>query len=543
MPVTTAEVLCGMTLLLLPLLVSCGKSPGQAGRGGRQPAATAPQRHQAQPRRANSSANRSAPRQLDGNAFGLADESSQPTANDKPVIRAPEPTVPDASPPPVSRPATDSTASQTFPDEAGQGVSDRSTDAPPPTRSVIEPQRFAAANIRKLEGIHLTLYTDVPSAPAVDELPKVFDLAVEPWCKYFRVDRKNVKSWKMTGYLMERRERFADAGLLPTDLPPFLNGYQRGGEVWVYEQPSDYSRRHLLLHEGTHAFMQWQLKGAGPPWYMEGLAELMGTHRWQDGQLQLAYFPRDRQEVDHWGRIKMVRTEYDEGRGLSLEQIAAYGPTAHLRNEPYGWCWGSSAFLDGHPDYSRRFRQLASHVRDSSSNFAAFFQKTYAGDRRQLDEQWQLFVVNLDYGYDLQREAIVYEPVATHGGDTVLVTIRADRGWQSTGIQVQAGSSYVLRAEGRYQIDNEPKVWWCEPGGVTIRYHQGLPLGMLVAAVSDQTQPLSGVTPLARPEPIGLEREIQFPQAGTLFLRINDSPAQLADNVGQLSVEVQPRGR
>ncbi len=311
------------------------------------------------------------------------------------------------------------TVARTFPDEAGQGVSEKSTDTPPPAPSVIDQQRFAATNIRKLEGIHLTLYTDVPSTPAVDELPKVFDLAIEPWCKYFRVDRKNVKSWKMTGYLMERRERFVDAGLLPADLPPFLNGYQRGGELWVYEQPSDYYRRHLLLHEGTHAFMQWQLKGAGPPWYMEGMAELMGTHRWQDGQLQLAYFPRDRQEVDHWGRIKMVRTEYDEGRGLSLEQIAAYGPTAHLRNEPYGWCWGASAFLDGHPDYSRRFRQLASHVRDSSSNFAAFFQKTYAGDRRQLDEQWQLFVVNLDYGYDLQREAIVYEPVATHNGDTV----------------------------------------------------------------------------------------------------------------------------
>ncbi len=418
-------------------------------------------------------------------------------------------------------------------------VSAATSDALAAPQEAVDPQPFAAATIRKLEGTHLTLYTDVPSAPEVDELPKVFDLAIEPWCKYFRVDRKSVKSWKMTGYLMDRRERFVDAGMLPADLPQFLNGYQRGGELWLYEQPSSYYRRHLLLHEGTHAFMHWQLKGAGPPWYMEGTAELMGTHLWKDGRLQLAYFPRDRAEADHWGRIKMVRTEYVEGRGLSLEQIAAYGPTAHLRNEPYGWCWAAAAFLDGHPDYARRFRQLPAHVRDSASSFAAAFQKMYEGDRRQLDEQWQLFVVNLDYGYDLQREAILYEPVTTFNEDAVTVTIRADRGWQSTGLQVLAGSTYLLQASGRYQIGSEPKVWWCEPGGVTIRYHHGLPLGMLVAAVSDQTQPLAAVTPLAHPEPVGLARKLEFTAGGTLFLRINDAPAGLADNAGQLQVEIR----
>ena len=150
-------------------------------------------------------------------------------------------------------------------------------------------------------------------------------------------------------------------------------------------------------------------------------------------------------------------------------------------------------------------------------------------------------MVNLDYGYDIPREAIIYEATGTDSGETTAVDIRADRGWQSTGLVVSAGTTYSLQAAGRYQVAREPKIWWCEPGGVTLRYHGGYPLGMLLAGVSDQTQPLPGITPLAHPEPIGLGRELQFATSGTLFLRVNDSPAELADNAGQLRVKIRPR--
>ena len=39
--------------------------------------------------------------------------------------------------------------------------------------------------------------------------------------------------------------------------------------------------------------MQAHLHGMGPPWYAEGIAELMGTHRWEDGILQTAIFPSE----------------------------------------------------------------------------------------------------------------------------------------------------------------------------------------------------------------------------------------------------------
>ena len=82
---------------------------------------------------------------------------------------------------------------------------------------------------------------------------------------------------------------------MPEDLPDFLAGYQRGHEIWIYLQPGDYYTRHLLLHEGTHAFMGWFLNGFGSPWYSEGMAELLAINQWQDGKLQLHYQLRDRQ--------------------------------------------------------------------------------------------------------------------------------------------------------------------------------------------------------------------------------------------------------
>jgi len=407
-------------------------------------------------------------------------------------------------------------------------------------RPVVGERRAAAAGIRRIAGEHLELYTDLPADPEVDALPKVFDVAVQQWCKYFNIEPRRTASWRVIGYLMERKERFAGSGLLPGDLPPFLNGYQRGWELWVYEQPSVYYRRHMLLHEGTHAFMLWFLGGSGPPWYMEGMAELLATHRWQDGELTLAFFPRSREDASQLGRIKIVRDEYAAGRAMTLDQILSYGPTAHLRNEPYGWCWAVAAFLDGQPDYRDRFRTLPSHVLEDWDEFSSSFDDLFESDMRQLVEQWQLFVVNLDYGYDLAREAIVYEGTATDAGDSKVIRIRADRGWQSAGVEVERGVRYALECSGRYQVARDSEVWWSEPGGVTIRYHRGMPLGVVLAAVSDQTRPLPGLTPLAAPLRVGLKCELEFPNSGTLFLRINDSPAELADNAGQLDVRCSP---
>ena len=92
----------------------------------------------------------------------------------------------------------------------------------------------------------------------------------------------------------------------------FENGISIGAEVWLYDQPTDYYRRHLLLHEGTHAFMATFLGGCGPGWYMEGTAELLARigSTTTTGELTLRIMPRSRDEVPMLGRIKLIRDAF-----------------------------------------------------------------------------------------------------------------------------------------------------------------------------------------------------------------------------------------
>jgi hypothetical protein len=401
----------------------------------------------------------------------------------------------------------------------------------------INDAQVAVAGIRKIQSKHLTLYTDVPPGPKVDDLPAIFDLAVPQWCAYFAVDVAKAADWHVTGFLMQNKMRFQATGLMPSDLPPFPNGFQRGPYLWAYDQADAYYCRHLVLHEGTHAFMDHLLGGFGPPWYSEGMAELLGTHLWRDNQLRLGYMPADKTETPGWGRIKIIKDELAAGRGMMPKTILEYGPTAHQQNSPYGWCWALAIFFDQHPDSQQVFRRLRERIAVGDIN--AWLQEQLRDEWLSLAEDWQVFVMEIEYGYDIPRAAIVRKPAALLPPGGATATIAADRGWQSTGLRLEPGLKYRAVAQGRYRIAETSEVWWCEPNGVTIQYYRGRPLGMLLGAVRDDQQPLAGLSPLVRPESFGLQRIWTPRQGGTLYLKINESAADLADNGGEMVVRVE----
>jgi len=402
-------------------------------------------------------------------------------------------------------------------------------------RRVIDDAKAAAAGIRKLASKRLTLYTDLPSTPEVDELPGMFDQAFPQWCDYFGIDAEKFPAWRMTGFLMKAKDRFRRTGLLPGDLPPFPNGFSRNDELWLYEQTDDYYRRHLLLHEGTHGLMNTILGGCGPPWYMEGTAELLATHRWAAGRLTLGWVPPSREAALGWGRVRMIRDAVAEGRAMTLKGVIGYPRQAHRQNEPYAWCWAAALLLDRHPRYQQRFRQLSRNV--LTHDFNERFFAAMGDDWDRLCEEWRMMVAELEYGHDVARTAVDFTPgrPPPQGGTTLRVA--ADRGWQNTGLKLAAGTSYRLRASGRYQVDDEPQIWWCEPNGVSIRYYLGRPLGMLLAAVRPE-RPQPGSTPLLESTAVGLGTRLSPHRSGTLYLKINDSAGELEDNAGELRVEV-----
>ena len=320
-------------------------------------------------------------------------------------------------------------AMATEPSPSAEAAEERPAAAVP----AVDEERVRAAGIRKLVGQHLTLHTDLPAGADVDGLTADFDRAYTQWCEYFGLSPRRGPPWRVTACVIEDKQKFVRVGLMPKDLPPFLHAYFRGNRLWVYEQPSAYYRRHLLLHEGTHAFMNAHLGSCGPPWYKEGMAELLATHAIEDGHVSLNHFPADPEEVPDWGRIRLVRDALAAGRRLTMDEVLGYGSQAHVEVEPYGWCWAAAAFLDGHPRYRERFRQLPAHVK--AADFDREVRKLFAADWPQLAEEWQLFVERLDFGYDFQREAIDFRPGKPLARTGATVEVAADSGWQSSGVE------------------------------------------------------------------------------------------------------------
>lgn len=417
-------------------------------------------------------------------------------------------------------------------------------DAPP--LRPLDDARLKAAGIRKISSQHLDLYTNVPSDPEIERLPAVFDQAVPQWAAYFGVDPARTEGWRARAFLIGDRAPFDALQLMPAGNDQFINGISSGGEFWLLEQPTPYYRRHLMLHEGTHAFMATLLGGCGPGWYMEGTAELLGTHRIDDaGKLTLNTMPRDRQEVPMLGRIKLIRDAVAEDHVLGLPAVMELDNRRQLGNEAYAWCWAAAKLLDSHPRYRERFRKLREHVR--APKFNEIFREEFAADWSDLNAEWQAYVDMLDHGYDFERMAIEFQRGKPLVGIPRKVTIAADRGWQSSGVWLEAGKSYRIQARGRFEIAAETKdgkvtPWPCEPGGVTLEYYDGHPLGMLLGAIDargDESQPPPSHVGFAHPIAIGLGATLKPEASGTLYLRVNDSAGKLADNHGSLTVSIE----
>ncbi len=407
-----------------------------------------------------------------------------------------------------------------------------------PPAPAVDESAARRAGIRRLDGRHLTLYTDLPARPAVDELPRVYDAAVAPWARYLGIEPSRVARWKLTGFLMRRKATFQTLGLLPDRLPPFRHGYQLGGALWAYDKPSDYYRRHLVLHEGVHGIMRQFLRGTGRPWFREGMAELLATHEWDGKRLRVDIMPARREDVPLLGRIKVVREAVARRRPLDLQQIFQYPDVTSV--DQYAWCWAACYFLSHHPRYATRFRRLLKVCRQPVR-----FQSEVAGlfppDDRTLDEDWQLFVDELDYGYDLPRAVVDYQAGRPWSSNTRTGQVDVTRSWHSSGMRLERGTTYELRVEGRYRIavGRDGRPWMSEANGITIHYHRGRPVGMLLAAVRPDDWSPGKRSALLDPIPVGTGTTIRVEQSGTLYWRINEHPKTLHDNQGTLQVTVR----
>jgi hypothetical protein len=388
------------------------------------------------------------------------------------------------------------------------------------------------------------LYTDI-KPELVEPLPKLVDQLYAALEKYFGPlppDREG-GTFQMTGYIMADQRLFRETGLLPENLPGFSHGRHRGAEFWMNSQEYNYYLRHLLLHEATHCFMtiakeQNQLP---PVWYMEGMAELFGTHsRAKDGSASFRVMPDDKETYAGLGRISLVQTAVKEGRFRSLDQVFELTANDFSENEAYAWSWAICKFLDTNPRYREAFQKLG----DAPTRriFIEDFLEAYQADLDNMRTEWAMFAHHLDEGYQIEPAAITFQtgkPLSEAEPQTVLM-LKADRGWQSSGVLVEQGKRYTLTATGQFTLAQTPKPWISEADGISFRYFGGQPLGKLLGCIRTNT-PASIATAQGMRQvfPCGANFPLIAPQTGTLYLRLNDAWNQLSDNTGSASVRVR----
>ncbi len=393
---------------------------------------------------------------------------------------------------------------------------------------------------QRLSGKYVDIITDIPLDNELRELPRVFDAAVPQWCKLFGLQLKEVADWHVDAHVMKFRERFRAAGFIPESLPDFPFGFQFGNKVWVMEQPSSYYRRHLLLHEGTHWFMNRKYGNHGPPWLMEGMAEWMGTHRWDGENLTMGIIPATREEVPYWGRTLLIQQQLADGVAPSLEDILRYSSTAHREVNAYAWSWAAVLFLRNHPTTSKIFEQLLKQPMKSDSTVTRWLFGRLKPQWPQLRCEWNAMITELEYGFDPERGFLEFPPKPQPldaQGTTLQLSV--DRTWQSSGVQVRTGERLVIEASGDYVVGKLPKPWRCTPAGVTLEYYRGQPLGKLMLTIAranpqepEFTQPLEVIA-------VGQRLELTAKQDGELHFRVNESNAGLADNSGTTAISIR----
>ncbi len=406
--------------------------------------------------------------------------------------------------------------------------------------------RAAELGIQHYESRRLLLYTDIDPELA-RTLPPLMDQAYDALEDYFgpMPPARDDSDYQMTGYIMAERDRFLAAGMLPERaLESLVHGVHRGAEFWMNEQEYDYYRRHLMIHEGTHCFMM-VLPGQRPPvWYIEGMAEYFGTHRLDaDGRATFGVMPDDPAAFVGFGRVEMIRSAVREGRVKNVADATGLTDDEFVesRTEPYAWSWAFCKFLDAHPRYQERFRALGQHL--VGSEFHRLQRDSFAEDLPVLAVEWELFARNIEYGYDIPRAAIEFlrgEPLPPAA--SVTAHVAPDRGWQSSGVWVEAGQAYELTAQGEVVLADAPRPWLSEPQGISIRYSQGQPIGRVVAAIQSESPPgTDGAGALWHVIDVGRATMLRPELSGTLYLRVNDFWSEVADNTGEYRVTIQSR--
>jgi len=400
-------------------------------------------------------------------------------------------------------------------------------------------KRLAASGIHVLQSDRLILLTDRDPA-TVQDLPAIADALFEHLhqaCGPLRPTEQGAE-FQAIGCLMSDVDRFETAGLIPEEIGALRHGQQWGYRFWVRDQDEVYYRRHLVLHEFVHVYMTVDTPANDllGQWFMEAAAELYATHRKAAAGPEFAVMPHGFRGFDGWGRISAIRRRRIDlpGDGAerqplpSLTEVLSGAAGQQVQDANYRWWWALGWMLNRHPNYCDHWEHLC-HCR-SQTEFDTAFASLTSVERNRLNTDWLLFCESLCGGFDPNRSFARHSPNETY---PATVHVLADQGWQDTGCDVKSEDQLNVSSSGRCVLNDTTIPWESESNGITLEYNQGRPIGELVAVLVDSKNAV-----VSRRMTVGKEWAWNSTTSGRLWLQINDSEHDRANNSGEYVVQI-----
>lgn len=430
----------------------------------------------------------------------------------------------------------------------------------PDDRPAISDATLNEFGIRVYRSRRLILLSDLPE-DQVTTLPKIADQLFDALESALGplLPAESGADFQVTGCLIDARERFEQAGLMPPEEFPIRHGRHLNYRFWMFNPTTDYYRRHLLLHEFTHCFMSCEhgMRDIPPLWYTEGIAEYFATHELPDSQpgdddgqgeagiqktVRFGILPGSTSLFPGWGRISEIRRSFNSDPETEVAD-AGFTPLHIVLNPPgglltedsqYAHAWALFWMLKNNAVYQKEFAKLLP-VR-SGQEFVACTAMIPDSTLDRLKIDWLLTLDSLTEGFDAGRcfpvrKGLPNQNAILPTAQSVQLEVTAEHGWQHSGFILKSGQTVLLTAQGRFQIGETTKPWISEPPGVTLKYHRGRPLGELVALL---TAPDGSFA--SRRIPIGTGARLTVPCDLELWLQLNESAAERVDNRGSVSV-------
>ena len=431
----------------------------------------------------------------------------------------------------------------------------QSTAAPPQRfrlpddRPMLNRDELLAEGLRIVESKHLILITDLP-LESVADLPPLADAlfaTLEQRLGKLAPDLAG-KEFQVTGFLMDARDRFERAGVLPPEQYPIRHGRHLGYRFWMNNQTADYYRRHLLLHEFVHCFLmcEYGMRDIPPLWYTEGVAEYYATHQLHAdvAKSEFGILPSSVAGFEGWHRIAEIRRHFNREPSATGElaeivplQTVLHPPDTTFQDDSqYANAWALVWLLNHHPELQPEFAAVAACRTDRQ--FEDALADVPESTWKQLDQVWPLYLDGLHEADVANVQFPALTPLKPQGsnGDIRLpaeFVLDVAHQWVSTGLSMIKGQEIVIECKGRYVVEETTEPWISEPEGITIDYVDGRPLGEVVGTIisADGTQ-------TTRRIPIGSEKKLQSPIDGILWLQTNDQWSKRKKNHGTVAVRI-----